>query len=235
MKNENSENWSLDNFSNNKDVFKNLITNKIHPLTFSLLFIAGLIIGFKKLKKETLFGLIFIIPLLVIFTFYFGTWPRFFLSFYIFFTVFAAICLNYCSSFFKKNKNIDIIIILIILIAFFPFVKNIQENVPVAQTLETQTPSMLKKDLVKDCTIIASTPTVIRATTQFESISTDDFIKKSRIPSKSCVLLFEDMFCNANCDKIKQEYNGKEYLRYSNKNKHTTTIFKFYLLDYFSP
>ena len=226
--------WGGSYFTRNKETIKGLFYNTIHPLFFSLLYIVGLVLMFRKLPKQAIYLTLGIVPIIFILLFYSYSPPRFLLGLYPFIVILAGYTINYLIVLSKKSKIITPVAAIIILLLFSPYIKDVHEDVWLAHTLETNIPYLLKADLKQECTIVSVQPTIIKATTKFEVISTTSFIEKTKIPSNDCVLFFEDMYCdgtfdnNPDCKYIKNNYKTSKYLEYDYSNGGISKSYSFY-------
>lgn len=230
--------WDVNYLFRNKETTSGLINNTLHPILFSALFILGIGIGLKKFRKQTMFLLICTIPIIIPLLFFVMSPPRFLIGLYPFLVILAAMALVFIIDLLSKNKRIiTVAVVVIVFLAFIPYIKQVHTDVWINHYLETRIPDMLKADLKESCTIIAPTPTVIKATTSLEVISASDFVEKRIIPSNDCVLFFDDMFCDGTfgtapeCKYIKENYELSEYFEYSYSYKDETKHYHFYKLE----
>jgi hypothetical protein len=237
MGSENVDNWSLKNLSEKQDFTKELFSNSIHPFFFSLLWITGILFGIKSNKKETMFLLAYIIPIIIVFSIYFYESSRYFITIYPFIIILSTLSLDFIINRFNNKKQIIYVLIIIFVITFLPYIKRVNADVWIPHSLETIIPDLLEQDLKKDCIIIAIMPTVLKATTNLQVISATSFIEKTRIVDADCILFFEDMYCDGTfgkapeCDYIKNNYEYSTYLNYSYSYKGNSKIYNFYLLE----
>jgi len=235
---ENIQNWNPQNILRNKETFKGLIGNNLHPLFFSLLYIIGIAVGLKKRKKETLFILAWIIPLLIFFSAYFETPPRFLIGIYPFLAILSGLSIEYLEDLFlKRKKPLFLFTIIIIGILFIPLVNNVHNDVWVPHSLETMIPDLLTNDLREECSVVLVSPTIMKATTNIEAIRASSFIDKTSIPTNDCVLFFEDMFCDGTfgrapeCSFIKEQFKYEKYFEYSFEYKGNSKQYSFFKLE----
>lgn len=231
LKNDDASNWATDNFSRNKETFQGLIGGNFHPFMFTIIYLLGIFIGLKEYRKQTIFLLFWIIPLILSFALYFHVPSRFLIGIYPFLAILAGFGLEYITRISQKKMLTSIIFSIIIIITFLPYIKNVHNDIWAPHSLESIIPDMLEKDLKEDCTIIAVTPTIIKSTTRLEVINSNDFVQKNMALNNPCTLFFEDMYCDGTFDRspdcstlLKRKH--KEYLSYT----YDTKTYKFYQL-----
>ncbi len=238
--------WGLDNFERNKETFQGLVTGSLHPYLITITYLVGIIIGLWKRRKETLFLLAWMIPLLLAFTQYFHAPPRFLIGIYPIIAVFSAITINHVLEEIGINKRkkqrgfsrgflTNLIVLLIIIIAV-PGIKALADNPWPAHTLATYTPAYLE-DNYEDCIIVAQHETSIRATTNLKTIKSSEFVRMQRQTEGQCYLYFEDMYCDGTfghaeeCQIIKKYYKAELIETFKEETDKTKNELKIYKLE----
>ncbi len=223
---EDSSNWSIDNFSSNKLVFKGLIWNNIHPMFFTILYLAGIIFGLIHHRRKTILLLGWTIPTVAIFMFYFHVPTRFLISIYPLLAVLAGIGIHHITNYFKSKKILlGTVLTIVMLLMFMPEVLEASQDVWEPHKLESIIPDLLEKDIGEGCTVVAITPTIIQATTHIEAMSAEKFINDRPAVEGRCVLFWEDMYCDGTfgtssyCKQIKEAYTYEKHLTYQFRNK----------------
>jgi len=219
-------NWNLTHILRNKETFIGLVYNNIHPFIFSILYLVGIVIGFRLFKKESKFLISLIIPFLIIFSLHFDSPTRFLISIYPLLAVFAGIGTYYLITLIGKRLGLIktvIIVFVIIVISFVPHIINVQKSFSPDHYLETNIPDLLRYDLKdNNCILITEMPTVLKAVMSKEVISTKNFIEKNVFfKNDECFLFFEDTYCDIYwretnyCKKMKNSYQLESFITYN--------------------
>ncbi|OGF24981.1 hypothetical protein A2227_08000 [Candidatus Falkowbacteria bacterium RIFOXYA2_FULL_47_19] len=233
-------NWSFDNLIKN--------TLNLGPelfQTFDELIVIFMIIGFYyMLKNRRKYAVLLVSWFLVLWFTYFisfldvlGGRSRVYLSFYPIFSILAAagiwLAMDKARSLFRDAPPKAIPFLMMGMFFLLLFL-NIGPYIPRAsaeKVLETRIPEFMKRDIPYDCMIISGEDVIIKSTTDFNSIATEEFLnlrdKDKFFSEHKCVLFFEDMYCFyrkgftkklSECRELKNNYLTEEFLTYQNDN-----------------
>lgn len=234
-------NWGISNLIyNSTRQAPHFLDNRYHPLIFSVFLIIGLLFALIKKRKALIFlGLWF----LLLYFIYFGSWPnlgpksRFFMGFYPITSLFAGCGLYFITRSFGPElfkKTLSLIFIPLIILFFFPHIKEKIENIPFGPQGERQTAitHLAVKKMPKDCLIVANNPEVIRGVIDSKMINLKSFLvaeddNQQLFQKTNCLLFFEDYTCDSgtqfvsgwqeNCQEIKRKYELTPFLVYPQK------------------
>jgi hypothetical protein len=167
----------------------------------SILIIIGLL-DFSK-KKELIFSLSLFLIFFLPFMFYDATQNRLLLPSFlgiVFLSSLGATLLLDKILEFKYGNFLSISLITLLLLSFFPSIREVYSYKLPEKILETKIPEAIEKNLSENCIIIAPLPEIFTATTKIKAISLEKIIKNPEILSQmknktSCVLFFEGMLC----------------------------------------
>lgn len=219
---------------------KYLFNSSFHPYIFSTLYLGGLIYLFFK-KREAFFCLMcwLLFFYLIFYSFFLkgiGQKSRIFLIFYPATVVLAAYLVDFLKGSLKSQKLGKICItflLLIILVSFSPYIKNImfppnrpQEILtddelgvlfPFGKT-ETRLIKFAEKEIPKDCIVFANLPEML-TTTNLNTQELDSLQNyKNLFNNYGCALFFKDFTCYLNLSSPElQKYrsNCKKMQEYS--------------------
>jgi 4-amino-4-deoxy-L-arabinose transferase-like glycosyltransferase len=194
--------FQLERFKKNSfEYSKNLLLGYYFPLVISILIIIGLL-DFSK-KKELIFSLSLFLIFFLPFMFYDATQNRLLLPSFlgiVFLSSLGATLLLDKILEFKYGNFLSISLITLLLLSFFPSIREVYSYKLPEKILETKIPEAIEKNLSENCIIIAPLPEIFTATTKIKAISLEKIIKNPEILSQmknktSCVLFFEGMLC----------------------------------------
>lgn len=234
-------NWTLKNLVvGSKNYGKYFFNNALHPIIFSILYLAGAAYLFFKNKKIFLF---LISWLLLFYLVYFPSWfggagvgggSRIFLNFYLPMAIFGGYFICFLRKYLwlkGSGKALVAILFLLIQASFLVYIKNNNNYIGGLigpHKAETEIIKLAEKKVPKDCLVIANFPLML-ITTNLEIIEINNGEEYGApFYNSGCTLFFQDYTCGrswsihrpdylANCAKMK-EYNLEPYLTYSEKN-----------------
>ncbi len=208
------------------------------PLVVDLFILIGLIYSFRRYRGAFIFLLTFFLIFFAISMGYRHSTEYFLINLYFPLILFGALGLNqsikWILKFFDKlriGRLVSLFIVLILLISFYPFVKNtLTINRPYA-LLEVEVASKVKNDINPNCYVIMENPEILASTTQIKAIATRRILEHPEIMEnlldKECVLFYEDRDCSyqsidtkksmISCYKIGKKYKLVPYRTYYSK------------------
>ena len=231
-------NWSISNLVyNSTHQASHFLDTRYHPLIFSFFLIIGFIYALMKKRKSLIFlSFWFLLSFLI----YFGCWPnlgpksRFFMGFYPITTLFAGYGLYSLTDRFrpgKFKKFLILILVLIIILNFFPYIKREIENTPFTSQGKMQTgiTHLAAKKIPKNCIVVANEPEMLTGVIDSKIVNLKSFLtlkdsNQVALQKTDCLLFFKDYTCDPsmqflpgwqeNCQEIKKRYELTSYLVY---------------------
>lgn len=201
------KNWSLNNLVENISFLPKIFSKMI--ILIPLFFFIGILPMIKHKKRELVFmSFWFLLLAGVYFTSWFQTLTgkeRFYMSFYPILFFIAAIgiiaSIRKVRKIFPKDHSTTVFIlmlvgILILIIPSAQFAKDYSSESD--RELATIVPDMAERDIDNSCIIVANWPTLIRATTDFQTVETSYFLNNTdSFENISCLLFYSDITCNS--------------------------------------
>jgi len=233
-------NFSLSNLAYNlTHQASHFLDTRYHPLIFSIFLIIGLIYALIKTRKSWIFLCIWF---LLLFFIYFSCWSnlgpksRFFMGFYPITTLFAGCGLYYFVNCFRTEKFkffLTLILVLIIILSFFPHIKAEIENIIFSPygKMQTGITHLAFKGIGKNCIVVANEPEMLTGIIDSEIIDLKSFLDikddsqiEAIFQKTNCVLFFRDYTCEPDmqfisgwrdrCQEMKKRYKLIPYLIY---------------------
>lgn len=216
------------------------------PILLSLLIGFGAGCMFLKQKKEWCFLLFWFVLLSFFYFFIFsfqeigkegdlGNNTRFFMMFYPITSLLACYGIVFLQDRIRSGLAKKIILFFcagLLCVFFVPY--TLQSSAwftDSVRALDVTIPTLIKKDIPRDCIIVSHWPSLLRSTTDFRVVDLDDFLKnelrqKEILRPGQCVLFFENCVSffsgfsleKEQCKQLKREFLLEPFLTYSNKD-----------------
>jgi hypothetical protein len=199
---------------------KEMINGKLHPLILNLFIIIGIFYFFRSPRPSFFMLTWFFVFFIVYMPSAYGVFPYYLLPSYlgvIFLGSFGGSeILKRCEN-SKYKSTLSLSLVIILLISFFPYVKDVYSKNPEIATLETQIPELAEREIPENCYIITKFPTILMATTNLKCIMTEHVIQEPEIitgtlNNTNCVLYFEDYFSLFMYEEENKIIHDKYYL-----------------------
>lgn len=252
----------IENISDNpKWGFENLIRNtavvgpelfRSLPLIILVSAFLGLWMFFKKDRRGTVWLLAWFAALWFSYFSSFleilGGRSRVFLSFYPILSIFSAYGIYFIIdkiNYLIPDKDFKLVFkFLAINAVFWVLFFGLKDRMPppdAYKILETRIPEFIKRDLPSECVIIAGEPAVVRGSTDFKAIRTQEVLEASRpeefFAEHKCLLFFEDYYCfrghqkaMEECSVFKKKFSLEPFKVYSGDSGSGRVEYTFYKL-----
>lgn len=215
-----------------------MFQNSYYPIAINILFFAGIILSFRKFKFQNYFLLSWFFIFIIIFSAFFVFRKRFFLIVMPVIFLYAGYAISRIIDDISQKKlgqispkTINVTIMIIIILSFLPYLMDLPKNsFWIDSKLESKVPEMLEKDIKLmnvECVIVMQSPTIMRATTELEVISTRDFCQGNYQTESDCLLFYEGLFPDktlrgSSCINQKRYYSLSDFLTYTVKKGEET-------------